>query len=157
MSNDLDQSIVQTAGDLEALQRAVVAVLQTCPALAAVKILHEDDGDIENAIDAALSETGLNMIVLSPAGSSDSPDSAAVHLDDLDIVVRIIEIPIINRGETGTRIPINRALQLVATWLHQQIIAGHAITFTRFQPDPNAETPTKDVVFKTSLTLVNQL
>jgi hypothetical protein len=153
MDAQLDQAIVQAAGELEALQRAVVALLQAKPALAAVKILHEDDGDIENRIEAAFSATGLLMIVLSPEGRSDSPDAASLHIDRLEIKVRVIEVPLINRGPGGANIPINQAVQHVATWLRNRIIAGNALTFDRFEPDLRAEVPTKDVVFRTALTL----
>ena len=153
MSVDLDQAIVQQAGELEALQRAVAALLQAKPALAAVKILHEDDGDIENQIAAAFSATGLLMIVLSPEGRSESPDAASLHLDRLEIKVRVIEVPLINRGSSGANIPINQAVQHVATWLRNRIIAGNALTFDRFEQDPRAEVPTKDDVFRTALTL----
>ncbi len=153
MSTELDQAIVQEAGELEALQRGVVALLQAKPGLAAVKILHEDDGDIENRIQAAFSSTGLLMLVLSPEGSSQYPDAAELHIDDLEIVVRVIEVPLINRSAGGANIPINQALQHVATWLRNRIIAGNALTFSRFKTVAGAKVPTKDVVFKTSLTL----
>jgi hypothetical protein len=153
MAIDLDQAIAQQAGELEALQMAVVAMLKAKPALAAVKIVHEDDGDIENKIEAAFSSTGLLLIVLSPEGRSESPDAASLHLDRLEIKVRIIEVPLINRGAGGSRIPINQAVQHVATWLRNKIIAGNALTFDRFEQDPRADVPTKDVVFRTALTL----
>ena len=155
MSTELDSAIVAEAGELEALQRAVVRVLTQHPALAAAKIGHEDDGDIENMIEMAFAAGGLLLIVLSPAGSSESPDSASLRIDKLEVRVRIIEVPIINRGANGTRIPINRAVQMVACHLRHQIIAGAALTFVRFEPSPGAEVPTKDVVFTTSLTLHN--
>lgn len=153
MSTQLDQSIVAQAGELEALQRAVVALLLGKPALSAVKIIHEDDGDIDIKIESAFSETGLLMIVMSPEGSSESPDANSLHLDNLEIVVRVIEVPLINRGPGGANIPINQAVQHVATWLRNRIIAGNALTFDRFAPLPGAEVPTKDVIFKTALTL----
>jgi hypothetical protein len=152
---ELDQSIISVAGDLEALQKAVVLLLTRHPALSAAKIGHEDEGDIENVIASAFAESGLMLLVMSPEGRSDSPDAASLHLDDLEIRIRIIEVPLINRGDSGTRIPINRAVQMVATYLRNCIIGGHALSFQRFEPDPKAETPTKDVIFKTALTLSN--
>lgn len=155
MSMELDSAIVAEAGELEALQRAVVRLLTQHPALSAAKIGHEDDGDIENMIEMAFAAGGLMLLVLSPTGRSESPDSASLHLDQLEVRVRIIEVPIINRGDNGTKIPINRAVQMVACHLRHKIIAGCALTFVRFEPDPQAEVPTKDVIFTTSLTLHN--
>jgi hypothetical protein len=148
---DLDPTVIATEGSLEALQVGIVRMLQSDTALAAAKILHEDEGEIENKIESSLSEQGLILLVMAPEGRSDSPDAACIILDELKVVVRIIEIPLINRDGAGTRIPINRAVELVARSLHQRVIGGHTLVFERFEPDRQAETPTKDVTFSTTL------
>ena len=152
---ELNTAVISTEGTLEALQSAVVTLLQSHPVLTAAKILYEDEGEIENKIESAISDQGLIILVMSMEGRSRSPDAAQVILDDLTVVVRIIEMPLINRDPNGTQIPINRAVELVAMALHQQVISGHTLVFEAFEPDPGADLPTKDITFSTTLQFNN--
>ncbi len=150
MSTELDSTIIAEDGVLDAILEGMVRLLQTHTQLAKAKILHEDDGDIMTQIEVGLAETGLNLIVKVPEGDSDSPDAPIVIIDDLMMVVRIWEDPIVNRGSTGTRIPINKATELVMTHLHHKILGNNALVFKRWRQVGSDDGLVRDVYFQTS-------
>jgi len=150
MDNPLDNNILVNDGVLDAILLGMVKLLQSNPVLAKAKILHEDDGDLENEIERGLSENGLNIIVMTPAGSSDSPDAPIVIIDNLVIVVRLWETPIVNRSTSGTLITVNKATEIVSSYLHHKILDENALVFTRWVPVSSEEGLVRDLFFKTS-------
>jgi len=150
MATPLDNNIVVNDGVIDAILIGIVQLLQAHPMLSKAKILHEDDGDLENEIESGLSNNGLNIIVLTPAGESQSPDAPIVIIDDLLVAIRIWEVPIINRSASGTLLTINKTTEIIASYLHLKILGDSALVFKRWRPVSSEEGLVRDVFFQTS-------
>jgi hypothetical protein len=120
-----------TTGILERLQADVFAILSATPDLRRVNILVEDEGDMEsqivqklaNLIEGSPNRRGLVAVVMLPDISSAEKNLPGPHMNAA-IKVQIIEQPIMNRNDGGTRIRSSVAALTVAQALHHQVIGS---------------------------------
>jgi hypothetical protein len=96
---------------LETLQSDVLAVLKNCPELTDANIIPEDAGDMDKTIMQKLgtltgggtSKPGLVIVVLLPKISAAEINVPGPPVS-MEIEIRVIEQPLINRGADGTGI-----------------------------------------------------
>lgn len=123
---------MSTTAPLTDLQNAVVAQLtsqayfSTAPAIA---VLSEKLGDIENRIQAQLGKLGIVVIVTTPVGPVENPESPVAMIRPL-LVVTVVENVLMNRASTGTREPADKVALGTVHYLHQKPEEfGYMLTF----------------------------
>lgn len=92
-------------GVLSDTQAMMVAILESDSALAPVKILSENLGDINSQIRMALGKIGICAIVLTPDASVDGTNAPGPLLKPVGVVVEIEELVVVNRGDKGSKLP----------------------------------------------------
>lgn len=100
------------------LRASVVAHLQAIPQLAGVAVLAEDRDDVVTAISTALAQGRGLVLVVSTGAERFTQGGNPVPVSDVDVYVEVGEIPAINRGPKGARIPASDVSCLVVRALH---------------------------------------
>ena len=97
------------------LQEAIRGQCTSDPWFAGIDIFTPDDvsqegeartpSDIEQRIEQSLSplSKGICIIIVLPVIGSVAPDSPGIYSDSIPLVIRIVENPLVNRGDNGTR------------------------------------------------------
>jgi hypothetical protein len=94
------------------IRTAIRDLLVADRTLAGIAILTEDKGDIQNEIERALGVLtdsqgmlGVCVVVMTPTARCSAPDAPGPLLEPISVVVDVIELVIVNRGDTGSKIP----------------------------------------------------
>jgi hypothetical protein len=150
---DLDNDIVANDGPMSALQQALVKRLQQEAHYAPVTILYENSLELLNEIDRALAELGIAILIMTPEWKDESPNIPTVILDDLTVVAEVQENPLINRSESGSRIPGGVIAWRCAKDLAQTKVNGAMLIHTEGRQEIDQEKGTVNwkLTFKTSL------
>lgn len=122
---------------LERLQADVFAILSATPDLRRVNILAEDEGDMESQIlqylgkqkEGSPNRSGLVAVVMLPEISSAEKNLPGPPMVT-SVQVQLIEQPLINRADGGTRIRSSVAAVTVAQALHHQVL-GACVIYAR--------------------------
>lgn len=110
---------------LRELQQELVALLQAQTTLAGVTILAEDQADLESALEQALAAPsgasgrhGAAIVVqVTSAVSRDGGESSGPYFDDVQLVLRCVEMRLVNRdvASGGTGISALELAEIAAT------------------------------------------
>jgi hypothetical protein len=101
----LDAGLVAQDGPMAALQQALVARLAREPHYTGVPLHYENSLDILNEIDRAVDALGLCVVVMTPEWRDESPNIPYPVADETRVSAVVTENPVVNRSETGVRIP----------------------------------------------------
>jgi hypothetical protein len=149
------------------LQAAIKAHLAGDPWFMGIDIFTPDDmddagrasetpGDIEQRIEQSLSALGkgVAIIVAVPALRGIAFDSPGVLADNVPVLVRIVENPLVNRGAGGTRKTYSMVGIRVTRRLHHFVFRDEtSVVLQRSGAVPNPDNLVWDVVARTSLNL----
>lgn len=129
-----NRTTARTQGDLAALQQAVCNACAAQPLLAPYTWLYEQREDIAAQMRVANAKIGGWCLVLTLTGACKTQDTTeGLILDNVGLIVAVGENVSINRGATGTKLPITLMLERVARILHgSQIDTNHVILFQDF-------------------------
>jgi len=118
---------LKTVDDLRA---AVVRRLESLPVLPGIAVIPEDRQNITTEIQKALG-MGRGMVIIVYTGNAKNTAPAApIPQCDLEMIIEIAEIPAINRGATGTKIPGAEVARYCVRALHQYAwTPGRCLTF----------------------------
>ena len=113
-----------------------------------IPVLTEDLKDIGNQIQLGLARLGLAVVVVLPAARSSNGEIPGPLWDSIEIVVRVMENVVINRGATGIGVQNGLVCEAVAWHLHQFRPGnlGPAIWIRRIQLVPDPALLVRDVV-----------
>jgi hypothetical protein len=103
---------------LRNLQASVVSRLASQPFLAGVSIIQDNQLDILNTIQTALSKLGVCIVVTTPTASVCSPNSPRPYFEKVNLICRCIENPTINRSKTGLGLTAYDVSEFCAICLH---------------------------------------
>lgn len=109
--------------------------------------------DIEQRIEQALSAVskGVCVIVLLPKLRGFASDSPGVLAENVPLVVRIVEAPLVNRSATGTRKTASVVAMRVMRRLHHFTYRDCALTLQDAGLVPDENNLIWDVIMKTTL------
>lgn len=86
---------------LRSFQSSVANRLSSQPFLAGCPIVTESAQDINNMIQTALSKLGVCVIVVTPTAGMSSPNAPQCYFERVKLILRVVELPTINRSKTG--------------------------------------------------------
>lgn len=105
-------------GNLEDLRAAVVRRLESLPALAGVPVIGEDRMNIATEIQKALGQAGGLCVTVGTGSARGAAPNDPLPQGDIEIVVEAAEIPAINRGDAGRKIPAITVANIAIRALH---------------------------------------
>lgn len=129
-------------GTLDDLRSAVVARLQSVPALAGIPVLGEDRLDIQAEIAKGLATGGGLVIAVSTGGGRFLSPNLPLPQCEAEIFVECAEVPAVNRGASGRKIPGIRVAVLAVRALHHfgwtrgQVLTATEISYSRHDTKP---------------------
>ena len=134
----LDENVIAKEGNFVAVQKKLVEYLRAIAAFHSVEqIFYEDKLDLVREIEKALSAGVLSMCASIGNADDALPDTAGLLLlDPMDVVVRILENPEINRSEQGTDISALRAAEIIAATLKLEQVGSGFLTKPRIRLAP---------------------
>ena len=116
---------------LEAAQDEIKKVIQAHSWFAHFPIITEKMGDIPTEIEKALGtlsgvdgQIGLCLVVLTPKATIRHQNAAGPVLETLDISIGVLENPVLNSGDSGTKKPAIRVVEMLLRYLHRRQITG---------------------------------
>ena len=136
------------------LRERVVAHLQAIPEPAGIPVIHEDRDDVMTAIRTALAQGQGLVLVVSTGPERFTQGGNPLPVADVDVFVEVSEIPAINRGPKGARIPASDAACLVVRALHYyawapgKVLVADAKAYDR---NDTSKTVTYAPIFKTKV------
>lgn len=149
-----------SAGNLDDLRAAAVRRLASVPALSGVPVIAEDRMDLETEIRKALS-TGGGLVITVGTGSMRCLQPAnPLPTLEVESVVEVAEIPPINRGPAGRRIPGITVAAMVGVALHHHIWEpGRTLVLDEilYDRDSKQKLVLYTLVFKTNVSLTIEL
>ena len=104
---------------LRNLQISIANRLSSQPFLAGCPIVVETDKDILNQIQTALAKLGVCVIVSTPDSGVSSPNALYPYFSRINIVVRVVEMPTLNRGANGLGLTAYDVSEFCAVAIHQ--------------------------------------
>ena len=108
-------------GTIADLRTAVVQRLEANEKLAGITILGEDRLALMSEINKALA-TGKGIVITVSTGSEKFRQSAnPVPVAEVELIVEVGEIPLINRAQSGARLPASEAACIIVSALHQYL------------------------------------
>lgn len=112
-------------------------------------------GDIEQRIEQSLSalDKGLCIVVMLPRLRGFAFDSPGLYADNVPVVVRVVEAPLVNRAATGTRKTASMVALRIARRIHHHTYRDCALVVQDCALVPDENNLIWDVVFRTSLDL----
>ena len=112
------------------LRAAVVRRLESLPVLPGIAVIPEDRQNIMTEVSKALAKGNGMVIIVYTGDAKNTAPSAPIPQCELELIVEVGEIPALNRGATGTRIPGSEVARYCVRALHQYIwTAGKSLTF----------------------------
>lgn len=128
-------ALVKTVDDLRA---ATVQRLKSLPVIPQkVAVIPEDAQDITTEINKALGMAGGLVIIVYTGNATNINQAAPIPSGQMDLIVEVAEIPAVNRGSTGTKIPAEELSRICIRALHQfDWAVGRSLTFTEREYRP---------------------
>lgn len=111
---------------LSSLQQQLADKLQADIFCEDVPVLSENLKDINYLVDVAVKKIGACILVVTPVANTSFPDKAGPYFNQVIIVVRCMENPIINRATGGSGKTALEMAEHVAAILHHFIPEGHS-------------------------------
>lgn len=93
------------------IQDEVAQRLASFPVFAGIAIVKAWEGSIATKLEKALAVTpgsgvqGLAFLVATPTAAMQMANSPALRLDPFNVGVAVVELPLLNQGEKGSRVP----------------------------------------------------
>jgi len=121
-------AVVKTLDDL---REAVVQRLESLPVFPSrVSVIPEDRQNITTEVRKALGAGGGLVIIIYTGNARNISPATPIPNCELEVIIEVGEIPAINRGATGTKIPAVEAARICIRALHQFAwTEGRCLTF----------------------------
>lgn len=116
----------------------------------------ETPADMEQRIEQSLSSLGKGVciIVALPALNGIATDAPSIVADNVPVLVRVVENPLVNRGNSGTRKTYSMVGIRITRRLHHYVFRSEcSIVVQRSGSVPSPDSLVWDVVAKTSLNI----
>jgi len=119
---------------LDDLRAAVVRRLESLPVLTGVAVIPEDRQNIATEVRKAMANgKGLAIVIYTGDAKNIAP-AAPIPQCELELIVEVGEIPAMNRGPAGTKIPGCEVARYCVRGLHQHEWSyGKSLTFQQQQ------------------------
>lgn len=147
-------------GNLDDLRAAVCGRLGSIPVLAGVPVLPEDREDLLAEIRKALMIAGGLAITVATGNARGVAPNLPMPQADVEIYVTSSEVPVINRGKKGRKIPaITTAVISIVALHHFPWETGKTLVFDSLQYDKDSKSKIVlyTAVFKTRVSFEAQL
>ena len=133
--------IMAQDGELAAIQVSVRDLVRSFDALQGITILHEQARDLQYMIDQAIADIGICATVLTVSADDDSPGVPELMLDNVYVVIEIREDVLINRAETGLKIPASKVADIIGRKIKQgmattSVIGPHTLVTKKLRMVP---------------------
>ncbi len=107
-----------------------------------VKVLTEDDGDIDTEIERTVGAAGLCATVMLTSAGGASRSLPGPVFSDTRMIVEVAELAAANRAEGGTRVTALEAAEQAARLLHQaRCASGRMVLVTDIRKYPQPPQP----------------
>jgi hypothetical protein len=142
-------------GQIDQLQQDIVNRLTSETLLAGIDVFYENTKGIESAIEIAVGKTkGICIVVTPPVAKASKPNVRGPYMDDSNIDVNVVELPILNEGSTGTKKSASYIGELIAKRLHQFVTtAQRCLIVSSIVPVPDPQFRVYRVTVRTAFGL----
>lgn len=113
------------SGLITTVQESAVHIFESDPYFARISIIPEQSHDIATILRTALSKLGICIVVTTPKATCSCPNAPGPVLDPLELSIDIIEQVLLNRAESGSRLPASEVAERTAWLLHFPNHAHH--------------------------------
>lgn len=124
MTDDIRQKLPGVIGDLQGGVQDILADEES-QLDKKIPVLCENQQDLVQRINETVAQAkpGICAIIRSPS-FNDTRFGAQLYFDDVDVIIRIIENVLLNRGASGTQIPAQLAAEQIARTINNAIPKG---------------------------------